>query len=476
MRRLISLLAALMLLAALPVASQAARATRLTDHTIGFFCEEISSTAGDDVAYIGASLSDTFGSDAFIDYWAAGSSGAPDLLRDYEQPAEITLVGNVLSGSFAVMDGNGDPAGTATFEAVLTPVGDPVPIDDDFGVGNRQERFTGVSQPMSVSGTMDVGGLTFDLSQCFGDEATITAFSTNPNALAARFAQRFVGCDVSNENGDTGFVFVDLNNDLVFVDVGMTSADGSVALGATGELNQSGGSVSGTLPLYDAETFEPVEGEAALELSFTATEQFRYLLRNATFRRMVSGDVLDIEGTLSFPGGYTFDLGDCVGVDSTVKEIETLPRGPRPGGKVPTNDTLSGARAVSVGSRTTISTRGASPQAEEVFPCAVEIDFETGEEILLPIGHTVWYTVTGTGDPITIDTAGSAYDTVIAVYAGSPGALEPVACVDDVLLDPVGRTLQAAVTFDTVAGETYYVQIGGFPESFPYGNLRVAVR
>ena len=53
----------------------------------------------------------------------------------------------------------------------------------------------------------------------------------------------------------------------------------------------------------------------------------------------------------------------------------------------------------------------------------------------------------------------------------------PGACVDDVpTLDPIGRTLQAAVTFDTVAGTSYYVQIGGFPQSFPYGNLRVAVR
>jgi hypothetical protein len=52
----------------------------------------------------------------------------------------------------------------------------------------------------------------------------------------------------------------------------------------------------------------------------------------------------------------------------------------------------------------------------------------------------------------------------------------PDACVDDVALEPIGRTLQAAVTWDTVAGTTYYVQIGGYPQSFPYGNLRVAVR
>ena len=80
---------------------------------------------------------------------------------------------------------------------------------------------------------------------------------------------------------------------------------------------------------------------------------------------------------------------------------------------------------------------------------------------------------------MTVDTAGSDYDTVIAVYTSAGRAASrpvPDACVDDVPLEPIGRTLQAAVTFDTVAGTTYYVQIGGYPESFPYGNLRVAVR
>ena len=43
-------------------------------------------------------------------------------------------------------------------------------------------------------------------------------------------------------------------------------------------------------------------------------------------------------------------------------------------------------------------------------------------------------------------------------------------------VQPIGRTLQAAVTWQTVAGTSYYVQIGGFPQSFEYGNLRVAVR
>ncbi len=478
MRRLLALLAALVLVAAIPITAQAGRVSRFTDHTIGFFCEEISSTGGGDLAFLAASISDEFGPDAFIDYWADGTPDQfPDLSRDFDQPVSLTFANGALTGSFALVDENGDPAGTATIDAELTPVGDPQPVDDNFDFGNRKDRVTGVIQPYAITGTVAAGGVTFDLSKCVAEEATLTFFATNPNAVAARFADRSVGCDLTNDAGDTGFLFVDLNSELVFVDAFMVSDDGSVVMAAFGELAQSNGSVDGTLDdVVDPATGQDVDGGVAVDLSFSATEQFSFVLKDATFRRSVTGYVLDIEGSLTFPGGYTFDLGDCVGVDSMTKEVGTFPRGPKPGGKVPSNDFPTGATALTVGSKATISTKGASPVAEAAFECLVDIDPDTGEEFVIPIGNTVWYTVTGTGGPITVDTAGSDYDTVMAVYTGSPGSFETVACLDDVPLDPVGRTLQAAITFDSVAGVTYYVQIGGFPESFPYGNLRVAVR
>ena len=80
----------------------------------------------------------------------------------------------------------------------------------------------------------------------------------------------------------------------------------------------------------------------------------------------------------------------------------------------------------------------------------------------------------------TIDSAGSDFDTVMAAYTSNgAGGFNPVpdACVDDVPVLPFGRTLQAAVTIPTtVVGTSYYVQVGGFPEQLPYGNLRINVR
>jgi hypothetical protein len=200
------------------------------------------------------------------------------------------------------------------------------------------------------------------------------------------------------------------------------------------------------------------------------------MLKFATGREVVRGTTLDIEGTLTL-GTMAFDLGACVGIDIRVKFIDTFPRGPKPGGKLPANDLPGGAKLLAVGSRTSVATKGASPAFEEPFEC---LTFEEdGEVFEVPVGNTVWYRIVGTGDPVTVDTAGSDYDTVIAVYTSDgAGGFDPVpgACVDDVPLEPLGRTLQAAVTFDTVQGTVYYVQIGGYPQSFPYGNLRVAVR
>ena len=79
---------------------------------------------------------------------------------------------------------------------------------------------------------------------------------------------------------------------------------------------------------------------------------------------------------------------------------------------------------------------------------------------------------------MTVDTAGSDYDTVIAVYtADGAGGFTPVRGLRRRRPARTDRT-DAAVRrdVDTSPGTTYYVQIGGYPQSFPYGNLRVAVR
>ena len=165
------------------------------------------------------------------------------------------------------------------------------------------------------------------------------------------------------------------------------------------------------------------------------------------------------------------------------KLVEAPSNGPKPGGKRPANDLPAGAVTVKTGSRASVATKGAQQPSEAGYPCLLFEDFD-GSTFEVPVEHAVWYRLVGTGASVTVDTAGSNFDTTIAVYEGAPSDAVTVACIDDVPLQPVGRTLQAAATFTAVAGTTYWIQVGGLNEEVifgpdpyvPYGTLKVAVR
>lgn len=479
MRRALALFMVLGLVLALPTAVSAGKATRFTDTTASFGCDELASTGGTGVAFIGASSSDQFGSDAFFDFWAASPpDGAPDVSRDYEQDVDVAWDGTTISGSFPIVSGSGDPLGMADFSATLTPAGDPYPIEDSFGSGNRKDTIKGSGQPMAVEGTFTTTtGLTFDLAGCLGDVTTITEFATNPASAVSHFQQRTSDCPLANENGDEGFVYIDFtNSDDVFVDSGVVDENGE-GTGAIGSGVIDDGTLDLVLDTYDWATGEPVDVPASIHATFTETnDRFVVDMHGRSNRFISRGTLVDMEGTLTI-GDVTFDLGSCVGSNARSKDLFIPMRGPKPGGKVPVNDKPSGAVQLALGKSATVQTKGADVDREAPYEC-LTFDEEEGP-FEVPVSNTVWYTVTGTGGSITIDTAGSDFDTVVQAYTSSGGQFEfvPDGCDDDVPLQPFGRSLQAAVTIPTVAGTTYYVQIGGFPDTaFPYGNLKVAVR
>jgi hypothetical protein len=87
------------------------------------------------------------------------------------------------------------------------------------------------------------------------------------------------------------------------------------------------------------------------------------------------------------------------------------------------------------------------------------------------MGNTVWYELTlGADTDVMVDTAGSDYDTVLAVWTGSDlSALDLVECVDDTFTG-----LQAAVRFTAAAGVTYRVQVGAFNEASEPSTLMIS--
>ena len=68
--------------------------------------------------------------------------------------------------------------------------------------------------------------------------------------------------------------------------------------------------------------------------------------------------------------------------------------------------------------------------------------------------RTAWYTIDGTGDQITVDTAGSDFDTSLFVYSASASG-NLVGCSDD-----DGGGVTSIVQFGSTAGTTYFLQAG----------------
>src|SRR5438876_3867721 len=108
-----------------------------------------------------------------------------------------------------------------------------------------------------------------------------------------------------------------------------------------------------------------------------------------------------------------------------------------------------------------VDARGLSGSSASVSGSNVGATRETGEPNHAGNagGHSVWYVWTApSGTPAVVDTIGSSFDTLLAVYTGNNiGALTAVASNDD-----IASTLrQSRVSFTPLAGTTYYIAVDG---------------
>ena len=236
--------------------------------------------------------------------------------------------------------------------------------------------------------------------------------------------------------------------------------------GSTGSLSAT--ALTASIPLVDEITGDAYSAEAAATLTATGSPVTSTQL-SQTIRRKLTEQALIPVGEIVFSTGQSFDLDQahCRTESFNNQVIATSPGGPKPTGNAPANDTAAGAQVVKAGTKLTAQTGATAAQAE------VQVGETCPEGLGDQFGHTLWYKVTGTGAPVTIDTAGSNFDTVIGVFQRDDSAYTELACNDDVLSEPVGSTYQAALTFDTVAGQTYYIEVGGFQNFFDPDNPRI---
>ena len=472
--------ASLVLLLLLPAGVLGARADRGSDHFIEVICEGIENDEGM-ILFLGSAISDANGPGAGLDAYSADFE---ELLftGDFELPVTGSYDDGVYSLEIPLRDDVGEPAGSATVEATLEPGGEVQAVNDRFRDGNRGFHSKGTMLPLTItSGSIALpDGSTFDMANgpCFAGEWNITFWGSNPTSFIQKFQGSNANCFLIDGDGNhVGEVFVDLFTDrtgtFAFVDAFFNDP----YIEATADTEVIGGHLSTSLTFFSPES-GGTEVEGSLDMTFAATgERFDYTLKGGTFSERVHGEIIDVEGSLTVQGYEPFDLGDCLLIERTGKEIQSPFRGPSESGRPPSNDLPAGARTVARGTRLSQQTKSAAVSMEEPFPCLTEVDDE-GNEFPLEVVKTVWFKVAGTGAPVTLNTAGSGFDTVIAVYTleeGSYVAL-PDGCVDDVPVIPFGRTLQAAVTFEADAGTTYYVQVGGFPDDLNWGSLHLRVR
>ncbi len=113
----------------------------------------------------------------------------------------------------------------------------------------------------------------------------------------------------------------------------------------------------------------------------------------------------------------------------------------------PTNDQCGGAIVISSSAYTnTQSTINATSTGDPTPSCVSSF------------GRGVWYNYMAPGNGVVaVDTYGSSFDTVLALYSGSCTTLTPLACNDD-----SGGTLQSSISNSVHAGTSYYLLVGGY--------------
>lgn len=465
----LTLLSALL---AAPATVSATAVVRFSEHAVNLFCD---AAGPEGELHLFAGVSSEFG--AFAELSASAAPVDPESPPDISGSSDAVEVveaggGATLTATIPLVDPDGTGVGDAVVTAVLTPTGEVLTLEP-FRDGNRWIKTTGTIAFMEATGTLDLPGelpdFTLEDVGCSGEIVDVEVFETQPHAFVFANEGFLVDCFWESD-GTFAHLFAVDDAFGPYAEASLFTEGERDFFGSTNAVSIDATSLAVEIPLIDFLTEEPGSASASATLS-PLGEPVTSIVISQSGRNRVTEQLLVPEGALTFSTGDEFVMDDehCFASAFDSHFVGAPSEGPKPGGKAPVNDTPEGAVAIGIGGIVNQQTGGAAPDAEiPVTPCP---DFDDA------FGRTLWYTFTGTGGPVTIDTAGSNFDTVMAVYDDQ---FAQVACNDDVLGEPIGVTFQAAVTVDTIEGATYYVQAGGFLRIFDsgeaeFGRLRLSI-
>jgi len=406
---------------------------------------------------------------------------APDLFSFGGE--EVIIDGDAVSAEIPMFFGDRaggpvNPDGSISLEGTVGELLDEETFSERFRDGNRWGEVNETTRFFAATATVTLDGVPFE-TNCAATEGHLEFRFTDPHAFRIDFDEAFVECfGIVGSDSSTLNLFAGEFGNEAFLNLEIFPAgDENVEfeppeLVGSADIGRLTGTVEVTVPLFDP--FDEGEPVTEAQVSMTIEEG------GTTFSDVVAQDVrvketiieLLVSGSveIAIDGGRTYDLDGCFGSRFEARGIFNEAEGPKMTGPPPDNDTPEGARPLDKGDGAVQQTKGAALEPEA--SCA-------GVE-----GKTVWYTVEGTGGPITVSTAGSHFDTVLGVFTSNGGGFDVVACVDDTF--DGGFSLQAEVTFDSQPGETYLIQAGGYglfqdpevPESSSlpeYGLLKISI-
>jgi hypothetical protein len=452
----VALVASVLLVA--PVSAAPAQRVSDTEHIL--FCEELTGAAG--TAFLVIGESEQFGSFADAAFWPPGAPPPENDPAWIALGADVDFAASSVTATIFIVEYDpgpdgpfGDPVGDATLEATLTPDGDPEPYSFRETFGNQNVRREGTFQAYSVEGMLTMpSDATFDLSSCLAFSDTFTQFSNAPASFVGRFSSFDLSCGWETETGFIG-LFASADEFGGFSDLFIVDGQAEYFGFPSGDVTLSPEAFEASYAIVAADDGGDPVGSATASATLTQGGRINERFVSGSSKTHITGQEYLVDGSLSVTlnGATTvlaMDETSCMAADVTITDIFSPGKGPR--GRPLPNDAPEGALPIAIGETVTVRSTGGTalePEAQ-CFVSFPDGDFD------VPLGHTAWWTFTGTGADVTVDTAGSSFDTVVGVYVDEEGALTQVGCNDDV------DSLQARLTVPTEAGVTYYLQVGGF--------------
>jgi Zn-dependent metalloprotease len=193
--------------------------------------------------------------------------------------------------------------------------------------------------------------------------------------------------------------------------------------------------------ITDGDTFN---GYTVTGLGITKTAQIYYEAQtNILTSTSNYGDLYNalFQACTNLIGTSGITTDDCAEVRKATDATEMTPAGPPANDDFDTPELITSLPYTNVQDTTAATTAGDDPD----LICAGSQKY-----------NSVWYSYTPvSSQTVSLNTVGSNYDTLMAVWTGSRGSLDSVACNDDALL-----TSQLA--FDATEGVTYYIEVVGY--------------